>query len=56
MYPKAKYINIFESKFVHPNKTGRAGATYASNSDLNASSSSCGNNLKTLRANSKKAF
>ena len=33
MYPKAKYINIFESKFVHPNKTGRAGATYATNSD-----------------------
>jgi len=33
MYPKAKYINIFESKFVRPNKTGHAGATYASNSD-----------------------
>jgi len=34
MYPKAKYINIFESKFVRPNVTGRAGATYASNSDM----------------------
>ena len=34
MYPKAKYINIFESKFVRPNKTGRAGATYATNSDM----------------------
>ena len=34
MYPKAKYINIFESKFVRPNKTGLAGATYASNSDM----------------------
>ena len=34
MYPKAKYINIFESKFVRPNKTGRAGATYATNSDI----------------------
>ena len=33
MYPKAKYINIFESKFVRPNKTGRAGATYATDSD-----------------------
>jgi len=33
MYPKAKYINIFKSKFVRPNVTGHAGATYASNSD-----------------------
>ena len=33
MYPKAKYINIFESKFVRPNKTGLAGATYATDSD-----------------------
>ena len=33
MYPKAKYINIFESKFVRPNKTGLAGATYATESD-----------------------
>ena len=30
----SKYVNIFESKFVHPNKTGRAGATYATNSDM----------------------
>ena len=34
MYPKAKYINIFESKFVHPTKLGREGATYATNSDM----------------------
>jgi len=34
MYPKAKYINIFESKFVRPNLRGHAGATYASNSDM----------------------
>jgi hypothetical protein len=34
MYPKAKYINIFESQFVRSNKTGRAGATYATNSDM----------------------
>jgi hypothetical protein len=33
MYPKAKYISIFESKFVRPNKTGRDGATYATDSD-----------------------
>ena len=33
MYPKAKYINIFDSKFVRPNKTGLAGATYATESD-----------------------
>ena len=33
MYPKAKYINIFESMFKRPNKTGRAGATYATDSD-----------------------
>ena len=32
MYPKAKYINIFESKFVRPNKTGREGSTYVTNS------------------------
>ena len=30
----SKYVNIFESKFVHPNKTGRAGAAYATNSDM----------------------
>ena len=29
----SKYINIFESKFVHPTKLGREGATYATNSD-----------------------
>ena len=33
MNPKAKYINIYRSKFVRPNATGRAGATYAANSD-----------------------
>ena len=33
MYPKAKYINIFEAKFVRPNKTGSAGATYATEGD-----------------------
>ena len=33
MYPKSKYVSIFESKFVRPNATGRAGATYATDSD-----------------------
>ena len=33
MYPKAKYISILEAKFVRPNKTGLAGATYATESD-----------------------
>ena len=33
MYPKPKYINIYRSKLVRPNATGRAGATYAANSD-----------------------
>jgi len=33
MYPKAKYINIFESKFVRPSKPGREGSTYVTNSD-----------------------
>jgi hypothetical protein len=33
MYPKAKYINIFESKFERPNTTGSAGDTYATNSN-----------------------
>jgi len=30
----SKYINIFESKFVHPHKTGRGSATYATNSNM----------------------
>jgi hypothetical protein len=29
----SKYINIFESRFERPNALGRAGATYATNSD-----------------------
>ena len=33
MYPKAKYVNIFEATFVRPNKTGLAGATYATEGD-----------------------
>jgi len=33
MYPKAKYVNIFESKFVRPNKSGPAGDAYAADSD-----------------------
>ena len=42
MYPKAKYINILEAKFVSPNKPGRAGATYATEGD----------NVVTLRLDS----
>ena len=42
MYPKAKYVNIFEAKFVRPNKTGSAGATYATE----------GNNIITIRLDS----
>ena len=33
MYPKAKYINILEATFVRPNRTGSAGATYATEGD-----------------------
>jgi len=33
MYPKSKYVNILEAKFVRPNRTGSAGATYATEGD-----------------------
>ena len=33
MYPKSKYISILEATFVRPNKTGLAGATYATEGD-----------------------
>ena len=42
MYPKAKYISILEATFVRPNKTGLAGATYATEGD----------NVVTLRLDS----
>ena len=42
MYPKSKYISILEATFVRPNKTGLAGATYATEGD----------NVVTLRLDS----
>lgn len=33
MYPKAKYINIYEATFKSPNVSGPAGHTYATDGD-----------------------